>query len=97
MKKIDITKKIIGLKKVAGATRSIKPGYKGVIVFDTKKYSIRFEGTWRDWCSLNIELKDDEVIVDWVCRPKTMREIAKTIYIEYDYDAYIQLIHEETD
>lgn len=82
---------IIGLKKVAGATKRIGVGEKGQVVFDKKTGKVEFEGVWRNDICIKRVVEDSDKLDFWVYKPMTMREILKMIMKEVDYDKYLEM------
>ena len=82
---------IKGLKKVAGETKAIGLGEKGLIHYNKKFGSVRFEGVWRDYVQFcQVGTQDDEITFT-VRKPMTMREIKKMVAKVIDYDTYIKM------
>lgn len=82
---------IKGLKKVSGETKAIGLGEKGLIHYNKKFGSVRFEGVWRDYVQFcQVGTQDDEITFT-VRKPMTMREIKKMIAKVIDYYLFIEM------
>lgn len=87
---------VIGLKKVAGATKRIGIGEKGIVTFDTKTGKVDFDGVWYKDVEVKITGSPESEIGFWVYKPMTMREIKKQIAEFVDYDLFIEMNMEDT-
>ena len=82
---------IKGLKKVAGETKRVGFGEKGIVSYDKKTGKVDFDGVWRKDISVKVTGLADSEISFWVYKPMTMREIKKMIAKVVDYDTYIEM------
>lgn len=82
---------IFGLKKVAGATKVIGTGEKGIITYDKVSKSVSFDGVWDARLDVKITGAPDTEVNFWVSKPMTMREILKMIMKEVDYDKFLEM------
>lgn len=87
---------VIGLKKVAGATKRIGIGEKGIITYDKVSRSVSFDGFWDARLDVKITGAPDTEVNFWVYKPMTMREIKKEIAEFVDYDLFREMNMEDT-
>lgn len=87
---------IKGLKKVAGETKAIGLGEKGIITYDKVSKSVSFDGVWDARLNVQITGAPDTEVNFWVSKPMTMREIKKMIAQIVDYDLYVEMDLEDS-
>lgn len=87
---------IKGLKKVAGETKAIGLGEKGIITYDKVSKSVSFDGVWDAGLNVKITGAPDTEVNFWVSKPMTMREIKKMIAQIVDYDLYVEMDLEDS-
>lgn len=87
---------IKGLKKVAGETKKVGFGEKGIVTYDTETGKVEFDGVWRKDIDVKVTGLSDSEIAFWVYEPMTMRELKKKIAEPVDYDTYLEMDLEDT-